>query len=118
MNTQVIWRDEVPLLKLSGRFDAHGVAAIRGWLRDMTAVARPRLIIDLGAVEYIDSAALGLLVASLKRCRERGGQMVLTSLAQPVRIIFELTQMDQVFPIAASEAMAWAAFTPEPGRIG
>jgi anti-sigma B factor antagonist len=90
--------DGIPTLKLFGRIDAHTVPEVWGWIEQNVA-ANPSIIIDLEEATFIDSAALAALVRGMKQCRERGGDLLLISLAQPVRIIFELTRLDQAFAI-------------------
>jgi anti-sigma B factor antagonist len=94
--------------RLAGRFDAHEVPQVRAWF---DARKPARAIVDLSGATFLDSAALSLLVQQMKHCRERGGDLALCGLAQPVRIIFELTRLDRAFRIAPDEAGALAALT-------
>jgi len=57
------------------------------------------LIIDLKQVELIDSAALMMLAAAHHGARQRNKRVVLCSIPRSVQMIFELTQLDQVFEI-------------------
>lgn len=57
------------------------------------------LIIDLKQVELIDSAALMMLVSAHHAARQRNKRVVLCSIPRSVQMIFELTQLDQVFEI-------------------
>lgn len=103
----------VRILELDGRFDAYEVPAVREWLLRHAATPSARMVINLGGVTFIDSTALATLVHGLKRCREYGGELVLTDLPQSVRIIFELTRMDRAFTIFPSEVEAVASLTRE-----
>jgi anti-sigma B factor antagonist len=90
--------DGIPTIKLFGRIDAHTAPEVWGWI-EQNIVANPSIMIDLEEATFIDSAALAVLVKGMKQCRERGGDLLLISLAQPVRIIFELTRLDHAFAI-------------------
>jgi anti-sigma B factor antagonist len=57
------------------------------------------LLVDLAAVESLDSAGLMALVSALKLAGTLGRRLQLCSVAASIRIIFELTQLDQVFEI-------------------
>ncbi len=57
------------------------------------------LLIDLEQVESIDSAGLMALVSALKLSQRLGQRFSLCSISPSIRIIFELTQLDQVFEI-------------------
>ena len=112
MNTQSKEFEGIPVLELSGRFDAHTVPQVRDWIK-VKMVDQPQLVIDLVNVTFADSAALATLVQGMKQCREQDGDLLLCRLAQPVRIIFELTRLDRAFAIFDSVPAAVAALKSE-----
>ncbi|MBD2164514.1 STAS domain-containing protein [Calothrix membranacea FACHB-236] len=57
------------------------------------------LLVDLAAIESLDSAGLMALVSALKLAGSLGRSLQLGSVSPSIRIIFELTQLDQVFEI-------------------
>lgn len=97
---------EVSLLELSGRFDAHVAPAVKEW-QDRAAA---RVVVDLGAVTFVDSTALATLVRGMKHCRQNGGDLRLCGLQQPVRIIFELTKLDRAFETYPNADTAVSSF--------
>jgi len=86
-------------MTLAGRFDAHEVpgfrAAVDLLLSDHSA--QPTIRLDLSNVIFVDSSALAELLKSQKATRQAGGDLVLTALSDPVRVILELTALGQVF---------------------
>jgi anti-sigma B factor antagonist len=94
---------------LKGRFDAHEIIPVKEWIKEQVEAGHVRLCINLTEVNFIDSSALSALVQGLKHCREAGGELVLCSLPQPVRVIFELTRLDKAFQIFATEEEALQA---------
>lgn len=100
-------RDGYTVLALSGRFDAHEAPAVVEHVSGTGATAS--VVVDLAGVHFIDSTGLSTLVQGMKRCRERGGDLMLCSLQQPVRIIFELTKLDRAFGIHPDPDAAIAA---------
>jgi anti-anti-sigma factor len=56
-------------------------------------------VIDLAKVDFMDSSGLAALVKGLSAIRSNGCRLVICNLQAPVRMIFELTQMDSVFEI-------------------
>ncbi|MBP8001263.1 MAG: STAS domain-containing protein [Chloroflexi bacterium] len=100
----------VHILTLDGRFDAYQTTGPKAWLEQVTAAAPAQLVVNLAAVNFIDSTALATLVQGLKRARQHGGDLYLCHLAQPVRMVFELTRLDKAFAIFTTEAEAVAAF--------
>ncbi|QLE55231.1 STAS domain-containing protein [Nostoc sp. TCL26-01] len=57
------------------------------------------LLLDLAKVESIDSAGLMALVSALKVAQTLGKSFQLYSVSPAIRIIFELTQLDDIFEI-------------------
>jgi anti-sigma B factor antagonist len=103
MNWHTSSQDDIHIVRLSGRFDAHTAPAIKRRLTEIATGPRPRILVQLGDVHFIDSPALGALTVALRQARSNGGELVLSELSQPVRITFELTQLDRIFPIAATD---------------
>lgn len=68
-----------------------------------------KIIVNLSYVEFIDSSFLGSLVAGLKLIKEKGGKIIIVGLHPHVRITFELTHMDKIFPVytTVEEAMRY-----------
>jgi anti-sigma B factor antagonist len=67
------------------------------------------LVVDLVAVESLDSAGLMALVSALKLAMKLGRTIRLCSVSPALRIIFELTQLDGVFEILESAPEVTAA---------
>lgn len=71
-----------------------------------------RLVFDLSAVRFIDSSGLGAVLSYLRRQHEQGGDLKLTGLTQPVRMLFELVRMHRIFEIYGSVEEAVGAYRP------
>lgn len=93
---------EVALTPVSGRFDAHQAPRVQKTVDVAMDSGVKTIIMDLSDVNFVDSSALAVVVRTMKHCHERGGELVLCALRQPVRIIFELTRMDKAFRIVDS----------------
>ncbi len=92
------------VLKPTGVFD--GVLA-RGFRHDITDCLHggsTLILVDFQSVTFMDSSGLGALVMALKSVRAKGGKLFLCSLNDQVRLLFELTRMDQVFNILPDAA--------------
>ena len=94
---------QIASIRLSGRFDVHAVQGFRNSINDIFLYSPVSLIIDLSNVNFIDSASLAILLKSMKRFQEEGGDLILCNLSNTVKIIFELTKMDKVFKIYSSQ---------------
>lgn len=63
-------------------------------------------VFDLSQVEFIDSAGLGALVWAHSLARQQGTIAYFCALPAPVQLLFEITQLDRVFPLYPSPEVA------------
>ena len=59
-------------------------------------------------VAYVDSSGLATLVGILKNMRSYGGKMRIAGMSPKVKSLFEITKLDKLFEIMASEEEATA----------
>jgi anti-sigma B factor antagonist len=107
---QLEHRDEEGVLvvrPLEGRIDASMAGDFKDRLGQWITAGRNQIVLDLSAVEFIDSSGLGAIVGSLKQMG-RGGDLVLSDLREAIQGLFRLTRMNRVFQIYthAEEALA------------
>jgi anti-sigma B factor antagonist len=57
------------------------------------------VVVDLSALEFIDSSGLGVLVGALKRFQAVGHHLTLRSPTSAIRRVFAMTGLDQAFTI-------------------
>jgi len=69
-----------------------------------------KILLDFGRTGYIDSSGLGALVSIAKKVREAGGDLRLAGLNEDLRSLFELTKLDTLFAIDATQDQALANF--------
>jgi anti-anti-sigma factor len=65
-----------------------------------------RVVLDIDAVPFLDSSAIGWLIHSQKLFRENGGLLALHSVQPHVRNILSLLRIDRVVPIGKDAADA------------
>jgi len=116
MKVEVKRDGETAHLKLRGRLDLDSSAAVKEEIRRCLSQGYVRLVLDLEAVEFINSSGLGALVSALKEIRLAKGRLVVCRLAPYVREIFEITQLSHIFEIYATEGEALEALTAERAR--
>jgi anti-sigma B factor antagonist len=81
-----------------GELDLRSHAAFREALLNACAADRA-VIVDMARVTFMDSSAVGLVVATAKRCRRQGIELrVVNAGGQPLRVM-RLTGADLVVPI-------------------
>lgn len=100
---------KVIIVGISGRFDAAQVTTARNSLSEALKQT-PQVVVDLGNVGFMDSAALAVLVQGMKHARQKDGDLRVCNLQQPVRVIFELTRLDKAFKLFANQDEAVTSF--------
>ena len=64
--------------------------------------AHPCILLDLAALQFVDSSGLGALLSCLRTMSDRKGTLALCNMSKPVRTLFELVRMYRIFDIYAS----------------
>jgi len=87
------------------RIDAAVAIQFKDSLRDLTENGPPRVVLDMKAVDFLDSSGLGAVIAAMKQLGA-GRQLELAGLTPTVQKVFRLTRMDTVFTIHKTAASA------------
>jgi anti-sigma B factor antagonist len=67
---------------------------------------RPRVVVELAAVPFIDSTGIGTLIVGLKRAREKGGAFALLCPQPRVRRVFEISGLLPALAVFDTRAAA------------
>lgn len=89
----------VKIIEPSGILDKSNASPLRQQIMNEVENGIDILLVDLENVTFMDSAGLAALVLALKTVRAGGSQMFLCSMNEPVKTLFELTNMSRVFQI-------------------
>jgi len=65
-----------------------------------------RLVVNLTDVPYMDSSGVASLVKVLSRARKAGTTLTLVGMSPRVKSLFQITRLDNVFQIMATEEEA------------
>lgn len=76
----------------------------------------PRVVLDLSAVNYIDSAAIGCLMDLYRRAAAAGGRIVLSGLQERVGRMLRMTGAHEFIGLHPSAAAAVAALAAGGGE--
>jgi anti-sigma B factor antagonist len=79
------------LVVLAGELDIGSAPALETTLGDACAAGAKEVVLDMGAVEFIDSSGLGAIVRCKILCEEHGCGYSLTPAQRPVQGVFEVT---------------------------
>ena len=98
---------DIVTLSLSGRLDTTTAKTFEAKILARIESGDRRFIIDLAQLDYISSAGLRVFLFAAKRLASRNGKIVLCSLKDPVREVFNIAGLLSDFPVYSShdEAM-------------
>lgn len=82
-------------IQMIGRFDAAQTDKAREALDPIDSSC----VIDMGDLEYMSSAGLGILLFTAQRINRNGGQVTLKNISQNIRRILALSGMERIFTI-------------------
>jgi anti-sigma B factor antagonist len=86
--------DKVTTLVLSGELDLSTIVELQHALEAECSSSPSRLVIDIAAVEFIDSATLHLFITMSNRLADGGGSLEIVHVPERLRRIFSITNLD------------------------
>jgi anti-sigma B factor antagonist len=95
-------QDDTPVITLAGILDMNDVARLRAELKRLVQEGHKKIIVDLDALEYLDSSGLGVLVGALARIREQDGDLPIVVSNPRNRRVFDVTKLSYVFTLYPS----------------
>jgi anti-sigma B factor antagonist len=102
----------VTIVDISGRIVlGEESAAMRDMICDLLSKGHKQILLNLGAVDYIDSMGLGSLVGAFATVRKQGGELKLLNLPDKVADLMQMTKLYTVFEIANDEAAGVKSFS-------
>lgn len=111
-------REGWTVLVVVGELDVATAPRLRQEAQRLAHDGAPSVVLDLSAVEFLDSTGLGVIVGILKRIRTHGGELRLAGAPEQVRRVFEITRIDDILPMYPDVDAAVAAGRPVPGPGG
>ena len=82
---------------LSGELDVSTIAMVSAVLEDECVRKPSRIVLDLTAVDFVDSSALHAFVVANQRLAEHGGSLRITGVSDVIRRTFEIVRLDELF---------------------
>jgi len=101
----------VTILDIEGRIVlGDEIGDLRDAVRNLVAEGKKKIILNLAAVDYIDSSGVGELVGCYTTVRNAGGELKLLNLTQKVHDVLHVTKLYTVFDIRDDEFTAVKSF--------
>jgi anti-sigma B factor antagonist len=89
----------VDLITVNGRIDSSNASELEGTFKELADDGRYRLVIDLSGIEYMSSAGLRALVASLRESKKHHGDLRIADPSERMSEVLNLAGLDSVFSI-------------------
>jgi anti-sigma B factor antagonist len=87
--------DDVGLVSVSGELDYFTAPQLELAIESASDGHGPRLIVDLSAISFVDSTALGVLLKHVTRLAARGGSLIVVSNDPRISRLLEITGLQE-----------------------
>ena len=94
------------VVEVGGEIDGFAAPKLREKLNELVEAGNYQLVVDLEKVEFMDSAALGVLVGALRKMETHDGSLSLVCTRERLLKIFRITGLTKVFDIHPDVASA------------
>ena len=81
----------------SGIIDEQAAESLRREIRKVSNEGCLNILLDMHDITFMNSSAVGILVAILKELRNQSGELYLCSLSDQVQVMLELSRMNLIF---------------------
>ncbi len=114
MATRIVRNVEpgITIVSLSGRLNVgKNLSEAQTMIAELIRFGARKIILDLSAVDYIDSASLGMLTGCHTEMQEAGGQLRIAGAQGPVDRTLHVIHMEKIMPVDASVDIATKALS-------
>ena len=101
------------VVAVRGEIDLFTAPELKSALSEAIESGHTRIVVDLTDTTFLDSTALGVLIGAVKRLRSRDGRLTIVNVDDNIAKTFEITGLDQIFPISPTRAEAVDALDAE-----
>ena len=94
--------ENATVVSVTGKMDAVSAPELEKELSQLMVDGEKGFVLDLGELDYISSAGLRVILATAKRLKEKEGKILLASLQDMVKEVFEISGFSAIIPIYES----------------
>jgi anti-sigma B factor antagonist len=104
-------KEDVAILTISGKLmGGPETQQVHEHIKSLIAEGIKKVVIDLGKVKWLNSAGLGVFIASLTSLKKVGGNLKLANATRKVQSLFMITQLITIFENYKTVDRAVASF--------
>jgi len=101
----------VSVVDVRGRLTSFESRVFQQMIQTLLKRGHTNIVLNLTALEYLDSSGVGELVRNYLSVVKKGGAMKVVGLAPKIEEVLKITQLYQVFPEFPDEASALESFS-------
>lgn len=88
--------EDEAVISVVGELDLFTAPRLREQILELLKGGTTSLVIDLSRLDFVDSSGLGVLVATLKRMRERDGSLMIRSPSANTSKVLQVSGLDKL----------------------
>jgi anti-anti-sigma factor len=97
----------VSVVTISGRLALGGeTEKLEAAVSKLLAQDQKKMVLDITALDYVDSSGIGMLVSCLTKVRKAGGDLKVAGANARIRRIFAMTGVESMMPMFDTVAAA------------
>ena len=113
IETSLRHRNEIPVLDVIGEIDIYTTPQFKEAVSAAIDENKPKIVINMAQVTYMDSSGFGTLLSATKRLRPLDGALYLAGCNDSIQRMLQITRLNTIFGVYATEDEAIAAAASE-----
>ena len=109
IETSLRHQGDIPVLDVVGEIDIYTTPQFKEAVSAAIGENNPAIIINMTQVTYMDSSGFGTLLSATKRLKPIDGALYLTGCNDAIQRMLQITRLNTIFGVYASEDEALAA---------
>ena len=100
----------VDMVTVSGRIDGSNAGELEAAFKGLTDDGRYQLVTELSGVDYMSSAGLRALVATMRECKKHRGDLRIANPSERIQEVLSLAGLDSIFQVYDDTAAAVGSY--------
>lgn len=116
IETSLRREEDIPVLDVTGEIDIYTTPQFKEAVSEAIDQNKPAIVINMTKVTYMDSSGFGTLLSATKRLRPLDGALYLSGCNEAIQRMLQITRLNTIFGVYATEAEAIAAAKAPPAE--
>ena len=116
IETSLRHEGDIPVLDVTGEIDIYTTPQFKEAVSAAIDQNKPAIVINMSHVTYMDSSGFGTLLSATKRLRPLDGALYLSGCNEAIQRMLQITRLNTIFGVYATEAEALAAAKASPAE--